>query len=293
MKPLLLFIAASKFRVPVDEAEALVHNVFESYLRRQPVVANDRAWFVGAICNACRHYWRKHGRYVALEEAQDDDLTCEPTVMTRLTAEALVATLSPRDRRIISLRFDDGRTIRQVAHVLGISASRTEKLLRRALRRLAEGERSPLPADSEEIHRLPARLDAPFQDAHPRHREPLAFPISQRAIAAAMPLRDLMPSKCAARPPEHAESARRTCRQSFPVASRGPTGLARATDFLRPPNRLRDRLLLTHRHRGYRALTPGEDCSPIFADVRQVGRSYLPPHSAERADEACQHADSE
>lgn len=243
MKPLLLFIAASKFRVPFDESEALVHDVFESYLRRQPVVANDRAWFVGAICNACRHYWRKHGRYVALEEARDDDLTCEPTVMTRLTAEALVATLSPRDRRIISLRFDDGRTIREVAHVLGISASRTEKLLRRALRRLAEGDRSPLPADSEEIHRLPARLDAPFQDAHPRHREPLAFPISQRGDSRcnAFTRFDAFEVRLLGRGNTPNQPAVRASK-SFPLASRGPTGPARATDFLRLPNRLRDRL---------------------------------------------------
>lgn len=239
LKPLLLFIAASRFRVPVDEAEALVHDLFESYLRRRPVVANDRAWFVGAICNACRHYWRKHGRYVALEVAKDDDLTCEPTVITRLTAEALVATLSPRDRRIISLRFDDGRTIREVAHVLGISASRTEKLLRRALRRLAEGERSPLAADSEEIHRLPARLDAPFQDAHPRHRAPLAFPISQRGDSRCNALTrfDVFEMRLLTRRNTPYQSAIRAA-ERFPVASRGTTG-RRATDLPRLRSRSR------------------------------------------------------
>jgi len=242
MKPLLLFIAASKFRVPLDEAEALVHDVFESYLRRQPVVANDRSWFVGAICNACRHYWRKHGRYVALEEAQDDDLTCEPTVMTSLTAEALVARLSPRDRRIISLRFDDGRTIREVAYVLGISASRTEKLLRRALRRLAEGEHSPLAADSDEIHRLPSLHDAPFEDAHPRHRELLAFPISQRRDGRcnALPRLDVFEVRLLSRRNTPNQPAVRAAK-SFAFASRWSAGSARATDFLHLHTRLRDR----------------------------------------------------
>jgi RNA polymerase sigma factor (sigma-70 family) len=170
MKPLLLFIAASKFHVSLDEAEALVHDVFESYLRRRPVIANEQGWFVGAICNACRHYWRKYGRYVALEEAADDDMTCETPIIERLTAEALVARLSPRDRRVISLRFDDGRTIREVGRVLGISRSRAEKLLRRALRRLAEAEGAELSEDSDETHRWVACLHAIRKDAHGRHK---------------------------------------------------------------------------------------------------------------------------
>ena len=196
MKPLLLFIAASKFRVSLDEAEALVHDVFESYLRRRPVIANEQGWFVGAICNACRHYWRKHGRYVALEEAADDDLICETSIIERLTAEALVARLSPRDRRIISLRFDDGRTIREVGHVLGISGSRTEKLLRRALRQLAEAKSAPLSEDSDETHRWVACLHAIRKDAHPRHERCQRFRSRRAAIAAAIPSRALISSKC-------------------------------------------------------------------------------------------------
>src|SRR5262245_30363582 len=69
LRGLLAFLAARRFGVPPDEAEELVHDVFAAYLRRQPAVHDLRAWFVGAICHASRHYWRKQARFVHLEHA--------------------------------------------------------------------------------------------------------------------------------------------------------------------------------------------------------------------------------
>jgi RNA polymerase sigma factor (sigma-70 family) len=56
--PLLRYVAMAKFRVPRDDAEALVHDVFTTYLARANAVRNTRPYLVGAICNAARHYWR-------------------------------------------------------------------------------------------------------------------------------------------------------------------------------------------------------------------------------------------
>ena len=57
--PLLRYVAMAKFRVPREDADALVHDVFTTYLARATTVRNPRPYLVGAICNAARHYWRE------------------------------------------------------------------------------------------------------------------------------------------------------------------------------------------------------------------------------------------
>jgi RNA polymerase sigma factor (sigma-70 family) len=56
---LLRAIARHRFRVPDCDAEALVHDIFASFLERQPDAYDVKAFLIGSINNACRHYWRK------------------------------------------------------------------------------------------------------------------------------------------------------------------------------------------------------------------------------------------
>jgi len=56
---LLRSIAQYRFRVPECDAEALVHDIFASFLERQPDAYDIKAFLIGSINNACRHYWRK------------------------------------------------------------------------------------------------------------------------------------------------------------------------------------------------------------------------------------------
>ena len=168
LKPLLVVIATAKFRVPDDEAEALVHDVFAAYLRGAARIISEKAWFVGAICNACRHYWRKHGRYIPLDEAPPPTWVAERVLVARLTADALLVKLSSRERYVIELRFGEGRTIRDLARVLQVSGSRAEKLLRRALSKLAADATNASSGTLDESHWRDVWRILAFQDAHPR-----------------------------------------------------------------------------------------------------------------------------
>src|SRR5205809_5189451 len=67
----LLGVSVKKFRVPVSEAETLVHEVFLTYLKRADEIRDLSAWFLGAICHASRHYWRMNGRSVNPDEMFD------------------------------------------------------------------------------------------------------------------------------------------------------------------------------------------------------------------------------
>ncbi len=57
--PLLRTTAKLRFRVPPGDVDALVHDVFASFLERQPLVRDVRAYLLVAINQACMHYWRK------------------------------------------------------------------------------------------------------------------------------------------------------------------------------------------------------------------------------------------
>jgi DNA-directed RNA polymerase specialized sigma24 family protein len=54
---LLRVNARRRFRIPENDIDALIHDVFASYLERQPRVRDLRAFLIGATNNACMHYW--------------------------------------------------------------------------------------------------------------------------------------------------------------------------------------------------------------------------------------------
>ena len=56
---LLRSIAQYRYRVPPCDAEGLVHDIFASFLERQPEAYDVKAFLIGSINNACKHYWRK------------------------------------------------------------------------------------------------------------------------------------------------------------------------------------------------------------------------------------------
>src|SRR6059058_4919129 len=57
--PLLRKVAVRKFGIPRGDAEALVHDVFATYLANPANVRNLRPYLIGAICNAARQYLRR------------------------------------------------------------------------------------------------------------------------------------------------------------------------------------------------------------------------------------------
>jgi len=70
--PLLRTTARLRYRVPCDDADALVHDVFASFLERQPRVDDIRAYLLAAISHACKYYWRKRQHEAPLLPEHDD-----------------------------------------------------------------------------------------------------------------------------------------------------------------------------------------------------------------------------
>ncbi|MDQ3280160.1 MAG: sigma-70 family RNA polymerase sigma factor [Acidobacteriota bacterium] len=137
---LLAHISAFKFRVPDTEAEALVHDVLISYLKKGGAVVDLRAWLIGAICYASRHYWRLNGRTVddtaeiERDRADPASLRILDSLPDQLAARQALECLEPRYRAVLQMRYFEGCTVAEVAARLGVKTKYAQKLITRSLR---------------------------------------------------------------------------------------------------------------------------------------------------------------
>ncbi|HYI08827.1 MAG TPA: sigma-70 family RNA polymerase sigma factor [Thermoanaerobaculia bacterium] len=93
---LLRVNARRRFRIPEDDIDALIHDVFASFLERQPRVNDMRAFLIGATNNACMHYWRKRRHETPLLPVHEEraDHTTEEELERWALYLAVVQTLA-------------------------------------------------------------------------------------------------------------------------------------------------------------------------------------------------------
>jgi RNA polymerase sigma-70 factor (ECF subfamily) len=128
-----------------DDAEDLTQLTFERALRAWPRFdprrAPARVWLMTIARNLLIDHYRAqpsvvHRPLEEVDEAQlgteitDPDIGIDPQL-----AEAL-ATLSPRDREIVALRFGGDLSGPEIAGMTGLSVSNVQQILSRSLRRL-------------------------------------------------------------------------------------------------------------------------------------------------------------
>ena len=104
---------------------------------------SERAWLFGIARNAALDELRRRKRHATLA-AEPADHAARPAedhaelALQRAAVQAALATLAPRDREVIALRFHAGLETAEVADVLGISRSNAGTLLHRAMTKLRE-----------------------------------------------------------------------------------------------------------------------------------------------------------
>lgn len=138
---LLAQIAVFKFQVPDSEAEALVHDVLISYLRKAGDIVELRPWLIGAICFASRHYWRLNLRTTGADTEIDLDgidpasLDILDSLPNQIAAREALESLNPRDQQVLYMRYFEGRTVPEIAATLGVKSKYASKLINKCLRR--------------------------------------------------------------------------------------------------------------------------------------------------------------
>ncbi|MGN6378591.1 MAG: RNA polymerase sigma factor [Gaiellales bacterium] len=125
---------------PGPDAEDVTSDVFERALRYRrsydPGRGSPVTWLIGI---ARRELAERAGqREVPVGDLPDqpDDGRLEHDSVERLGLQAAMATLSPRDRELLALRYGGDLTAAQIAALLDMQTNATEVALHRALGRL-------------------------------------------------------------------------------------------------------------------------------------------------------------
>jgi RNA polymerase sigma factor (sigma-70 family) len=135
---LLSALALRRFRIPEDEVCGVVHDVFVSFIRSAQKIrrtpADERAWLVGAVCNACRYYWRKHGRTEALPEEGFPAFTvAADDALERIELASVLRDLPVHCRDLLRRHYAEGYTASEIAPSYALKSGSTSNLISKCL----------------------------------------------------------------------------------------------------------------------------------------------------------------
>ena len=136
-------IVEKKFNIPPCDAEAIVNEVFTSYLTRKDEVRDARKWLLGAVCHASRSYWRGASRTSQLPENVDDYIDpaspgLEGRIVDRVTLATALDQIDARAREVLRLFYAEGYSVAEIARQLGTSAGYAMQLLHTARKRVRD-----------------------------------------------------------------------------------------------------------------------------------------------------------
>ncbi len=100
-----------------------------------------KTWLLSIVHHRCVDFLRRRRRHVPLDErlAAKQDIEAEAVAGERAErVQQLLQRLSPDDRAVITLRYWEGMSYREMAAVLGVTESSVRNRLYRARRFLAE-----------------------------------------------------------------------------------------------------------------------------------------------------------
>ncbi len=113
-------IAVRKFRIPIGDAENLVHDVFATYFMHAASVHTVEPYLIGAICNASRYYLRRSDAAEALfcsetpcMAAPDRSLLEE--IDRKLLLSRMLAGIGHRCRDLLHRYYVNGETTSAIA----------------------------------------------------------------------------------------------------------------------------------------------------------------------------------
>jgi RNA polymerase sigma-70 factor (ECF subfamily) len=123
-------------------AEDVTAQAFERAFRRRRLFdsrrGNERAWLFGIARNAALDELRRRKRTTpsAVEPREDAGREEFDAVLQRTAVHEALATLEPRERELIALKFHAGLSNAEIARVLGVKESNAGTLLHRTITKL-------------------------------------------------------------------------------------------------------------------------------------------------------------
>jgi RNA polymerase sigma-70 factor, ECF subfamily len=125
-------------------AEDVTALAFERAFRRRrlfdPRRGSERAWLFGIARNAALDELRQRKRVTAVAVESSASAAAGPErfegVVQRTTVHSALASLPPRERELIALKFHAGLSNAEIARLLGVSESNAGTLLHRTITKL-------------------------------------------------------------------------------------------------------------------------------------------------------------
>jgi len=139
----LRVISQKKFHIPEEDAEQVVHTVFEVYLRRRTTVHDLERYLVASVCNASRDYWRaKKGAEQVPIEAEEyvapATADAEERLVRSLTIAVRLTQLGEQCCEALYLYHLGGYSAREIAEKLGTTEQNAWQILSKCRRRAKE-----------------------------------------------------------------------------------------------------------------------------------------------------------
>lgn len=143
LSSLLREIAEVKFRIPPADAEALVNDIFMSFLLRARSIREPKQWLIGAVCHASRGYWRAQRRTEPLPPDIDEYAApgweqLEERLVRNITLSVALSRLGPKCRDTLRMYYVDGYSAAEIGLHLGTSAGYVMQLLHTCRKRVRE-----------------------------------------------------------------------------------------------------------------------------------------------------------
>lgn len=134
-RTLLHYVGARKFSVPDEAVDTLINEVFLTYMQTGTRIEDVRAWFVAAMCNACRHYWRAQARTEELAERFDRSFDPTEALHAHITLEEIFATLPASCRELLERYYSHGLTLLEIAQSDGVTVAAAHNRLKKCVDR--------------------------------------------------------------------------------------------------------------------------------------------------------------
>jgi RNA polymerase sigma factor (sigma-70 family) len=131
---LLRQIAIRRYRIPPDDAEALVNDTFVAYLERHTYIRNLKGWLSGTVAHQCADYWHARQREAPLLPEHDDraDERQQATLQAmerHLTVSSVLARLGEKCRETLHGFFFKGEEQQALADRLATTPGYIDQLI--------------------------------------------------------------------------------------------------------------------------------------------------------------------
>ncbi len=131
-------------RVPIEDAEELIQDVFLRYFQKQATVETPVPWLMGATAMAFRMYCRGRSRRFVLtvedtllEVLAESSAPGQENALLRDNLNRLIGKLKYQCRNLLRLHYGLGYDAHETAEALGYKRSSIDKVRRRCLNEMA------------------------------------------------------------------------------------------------------------------------------------------------------------